>query len=64
VVPGKLDDVIREVLGGTEGTKGLAGALGRAGRKAQHEYRHRGLVASPPLQAFGNMKGRGDRTES
>lgn len=28
VVPGKLDDIIRKVLGGTEGAKGLAGALG------------------------------------
>lgn len=28
VVPGKLDDIIRKVLGGTEGAKSLAGALG------------------------------------
>lgn len=37
VVPGKLDDVIREVLGGTEGAKGLAGTLKRAWRKAHND---------------------------
>lgn len=31
VVPGKLNDVIRKVLGRTEGAKGLAGTLGRWG---------------------------------
>lgn len=34
VVPGKLDDIIRELLGGPEGAKGLAGALARAERGA------------------------------
>lgn len=37
VVPGKLDDVVREILGGTEGAEGLAGTLKRAWRKASSD---------------------------
>lgn len=37
VVPRKLDDVVREVLGGTEGAKGLTRTLGKEERKASRD---------------------------
>ena len=43
VVPGKLNDVIRKVLGRTEGAKGLAGALGD-GEEARQGCGYEGLV--------------------
>lgn len=56
VVPSKLDNIIWEVLGGTEGAKSLAGALGKA-RHVKQRYTLRILWSAPSFRASRNRKG-------
>lgn len=56
VVPSELDNIIWEVLGGTEGAKGLAGALGKA-RHVKQRYTLRISWSAPSFRASRNRKG-------